>query len=144
MLNNKIINPTVSEQDLPKQTLTKEEDSLLKRIQELISEQPVTPKQAQSVYPQATLVSRPNIDTSLAAQVKRQFKQGYARHISNNVYRLTLSKNTTVLDKSELDLKLQSLGLSSQDIQYIEQNNHNIVVNLTVPINLVTKWKEEK
>lgn len=144
MLNNKIIDPTVSEQDLPKQTLTKEEDALLKRIQKLTSQQPVTPKQAQSVYPQTTLVSRPNIDTSLAAQVKRQFKQGYARHISNNIYRLTLSKNTTVLDKLELDLKLQSLGLSSQDIQYIEQNNHNIVVNLTVPINLVTKWKEEK
>ena len=144
MLNNKIINPTITEQDLPKQTLTKEEDVLLKRIQKLIPKQPVTPKQAQSVYPKTTLTSRPNNDTSLAAQVKRQFKQGYARHISNNVYRLTLSKNTTVLDKPELDLKLQSLGLSSQDIQYIEQNNHNIVVNLTVPTNLVNKWKKGK
>ena len=46
------------------------------------------------------------------------------------------------MDKPELDLALAVLNLETNDIQYIEQNNSNIVVNLTVRPKLVEKIKK--
>lgn len=110
--------------------------------QTFLQQKTITTEQAKSVYPELTLTSTPNHDASLAAQVKHQFQTGLARLITNNIYRLTLSKNTTVMDKPELDLALAVLNLETNDIQYIEQNNSNIVVNLTVRPKLVEKIKK--
>lgn len=100
----------------------------------------ITTKQVQATYPTALLKSMPKRNVSLEAQVKRQFKQGLARHISNNIYRLTLSKNTTVIDKPELDKALAPLKIKPNQIQYIEQSNNNIIVNITVLPSLVKKF----
>lgn len=109
----------------------------------ILKQKPVTIEQAKAAYPRITLTATPTHDTSLAAQVRRQFKNNLAWPTGNNIYRLILSKNTTVMDKPELDKALAPLGLKPHQIQYIGQNNHDIIVNLTVSPYFVKKFKKE-
>ena len=93
------------------------------------------------IYPNITMTSNPTTDTSLAAQVKRQFKNGTARHITNNIYRLTLSKQQPDMTRYSLEQELKVLNLKPKQIQYIEQTKlGNIVINLTVSKYMIKKW----
>lgn len=107
--------------------------------QKFLQQKTITTQQAKSAYPELTLTSTPNNNTSLATQVKRQFKNGYARLITNNIYRLTLSKTVTVMDKSDIDNDLKTIGLTPDQIQYIEQTNHTVTINITMSPNLLNK-----
>ena len=107
----------------------------------ILEEKPVTIEQAKMIYPNITMTSNPTTDTSLAAQVKRQFKNGTARHITNNIYRLTLSKQQPDMTRYSLEQELKVLNLKPKQIQYIEQTNlGNIVINLTVSKYMIKKW----
>lgn len=107
----------------------------------ILEEKPVTTEQAKMIYPNITMTSNPTTDTSLAAQVKRQFKNGTARHITNNIYRLTLSKQQPVMTHYDLEKELKVLNLKPKQIQYIEQTTlGNIVINLTVSKYMIKKW----
>ena len=99
----------------------------------ILKEEPLTKEQAHTIYPYLKKSYRPTTDTSFVAQVKRAFKYNTIRHITADIYRLTLSKLDTVVDKPELDQQLKPLGLQSKQIHYIEQTNSNLVVNLTIP-----------
>jgi hypothetical protein len=107
----------------------------------ILEEKPVTTEQAKMAYPNITMTSNPTTDTSLAAQVKRQFKNGTARHITNNTYRLTLSKQQHNMTRYDLEKELKVLNLKPKQIQYIEQTTlGNIVINLTVSKYMIKKW----
>lgn len=107
----------------------------------ILEEKPVTTEQAKMIYPNITMTSNPTTDTSLAAQVKRQFKNGTARHITNNIYRLTLSKQQPNMTHYDLEKELEVLNLKPKQIQYIEQTTlGNIVINLTVSKYMIKKW----
>lgn len=107
----------------------------------ILEEKPVTTEQAKMAYPNITMTSNPTTDTSLATQVKRQFKNGTARHITNNIYRLTLSKQKHVMTRYDLEKELKSLNLKPNQIQYIDQTPlGNIVINLTVSKYMIKKW----
>ena len=107
----------------------------------ILEEKPVTTEQAKKIYPNITMTSNPTTDTSLAAQVKRQFKNGTARHITNNIYRLTLSKQQPNMTHYDLEKELKVLNLKPKQIQYIEQTTlGNIVINLTVSKYMIKKW----
>ena len=107
----------------------------------ILEEKPVTTEQAKMIYPNITMTSNPTTDTSLAAQVKRQFKNGTARHITNNIYRLTLSKQQPNMTHYDLEKELKVLNLKPKQIQYIEQTTlGNIVINLTVSKYMIKKW----
>ena len=107
----------------------------------ILEEKPVTTEQAKMIYPNITMTSNPTTDTSLAAQVKRQFKNGIARHITNNIYRLTLSKQQPNMTHYDLEKELKVLNLKPKQIQYIEQTTlGNIVINLTVSKYMIKKW----
>ena len=107
----------------------------------ILEEKPVTTEQAKMAYPNITMTSNPTTDTSLAAQVKRQFKNGTARHITNNIYRLTLSKQQPHMTRYSLEQELKVLNLKPKQIQYIEQTKlGNIVINLTVSKYMIKKW----
>ena len=107
----------------------------------ILEEKPVTTEQAKMAYPNITMTSNPTTDTSLAAQVKRQFKNGTARHITNNIYRLTLSKQQPNMTHYDLEKELKVLNLKPKQIQYIEQTTlGNIVINLTVSKYMIKKW----
>ena len=87
------------------------------------------------------MTSNPTTDTSLAAQVKRQFKNGTARHITNNIYRLTLSKQQPVMTRYDLEKEIQALNLKPNQIQYIDQTTlGDIVINLTISNYMIKKW----
>lgn len=107
----------------------------------ILEEKPVTTEQAKMAYPNITMTSNPTTDTSLAAQVKRQFKNGTARHITNNIYRLTISKQQPVMTRYDLEKELKALNLKPNQIQYIDQTTlGNIVINLTVSKYMIKKW----
>ena len=107
----------------------------------ILEEKPVTTEQAKMIYPNITMTSNPTTDTSLAAQVKRQFKNGTARHITNNIYCLTLSKQQPNMTHYDLEKELKVLNLKPKQIQYIEQTTlGNIVINLTVSKYMIKKW----
>ena len=109
----------------------------------ILKEEPLTKEQAHTIYPYLKKSYRPTTDTSFAAQVQRAFKYNTIRHITADIYRLTLSKLDTVVDKPELDQQLEPLGLQSKQIHYIEQTNSNLVVNLTIPSKIVDKILQE-
>ena len=109
----------------------------------ILKEEPLTKEQAHTIYPYLKKSYRPTTDTSFVAQVKRAFKYDRIRHITDDIYRLTLSKLDTVVDKPELDQQLKPLGLQSKQIHYIEQTNSNLVVNLTIPSKIVDKILQE-
>lgn len=109
----------------------------------ILKEEPLTKEQAHTIYPYLKKSYRPTTDTSFVAQVKRAFKYNTIRHITTDIYRLTLSKLDTVVDKPELDQQLKPLGLQSKQIHYIEQTNSNLVVNLTIPSKIVDKILQE-
>lgn len=109
----------------------------------ILKEEPLTKEQAHTIYPYLKKSYRPTTDTSFVAQVKRAFKYNTIRHITADIYRLTLSKLDTVVDKPELDQQLKPLGLQSKQIHYIEQTNSNLVVNLTIPSKIVDKILQE-
>lgn len=109
----------------------------------ILKEEPLTKEQAHQIYPYLKRSYRPTTDTSFTAQVKRAFKYNTIRHITADIYRLTLSKLDTVIDKPELDQQLKPLGLQSKQIHYIEQTNSNLVVNLTIPSKIVDKILQE-
>lgn len=109
----------------------------------ILKEEPLTKEQAHTIYPYLKKSYRPTTDTSFVAQVKRAFKYNTIRHITADIYRLTLSKHDTVVDKPELDQQLKPLGLQSKQIHYIEQTNSNLVVNLTIPSKIVDKILQE-
>ena len=109
----------------------------------ILKEEPLTKEQAHTIYPYLKKSYRPTNDTSFVAQVKRAFKYNRIRHITADIYRLTLSKLDTVVDKPELDQQLKPLGLQSKQIHYIEQTNSNLVVNLTIPSKIVDKILQE-
>lgn len=107
----------------------------------ILEEKPVTTEQAKMAYPNITITSNPTTDTSLAAQVKHQFKNGTARHITNNIYRLTLSKQQPNMTRYDLEKELKVLNLKPKQIQYIEQTTlGNIVINLTVRKYMIKQW----
>ena len=107
----------------------------------ILEEKPVTIEQAKMIYPNITMTSNPTTDTSLAAQVKRQFKNGTARHITNNIYRLTLSKQQPDMTRYSLEQELKVLNLKPKQIQYIDQTPlGSIVINLTVSKYMIKKW----
>lgn len=107
----------------------------------ILEEKPVTTEQAKMIYPNITMTSNPTTDTSLAAQVKRQFKNSTARHITNNIYRLTLSKQQPNMTHYDLEKELKVLNLKPKQIQYIEQTTlGNIVINLTVSKYMIKQW----
>lgn len=109
----------------------------------ILKEEPLTKEQAHTIYPYLKKSYRPTTDTSFVAQVKRAFKYNTIIHITADIYRLTLSKLDTVVDKPELDQQLKPLGLQSKQIHYIEQTNSNLVVNLTIPSKIVDKILQE-
>jgi hypothetical protein len=109
----------------------------------ILKEEPLTKEQAHTIYPYLKKSYRPTTDTSFVAQVKRAFKYDRIRHITGDIYRLTLSKLDTIVDKPELDQQLKPLGLQSKQIHYIEQTNSNLVVNLTIPSKIVDKILQE-
>lgn len=109
----------------------------------ILKQEPLTKEQAHKIYPYLKRSYRPTTDTSFAAQVKRAIELNTIRHITNNIYRLTLSKLETVVDKDQLDSNLKQLGLKPNMIQYIEQTNSNLVINLTLPSNLIKKILQE-
>lgn len=109
----------------------------------ILKQEPLTKEQAHKIYPYLKRSYRPTTDTSFAAQVKRAIELNTIRHITNNIYRLTLSKLETVVDKDQLDSNLKQLGLKPNMIQYIEQTNSNLVINLTLPSNLIQKILQE-
>ena len=107
----------------------------------ILEEKPVTTEQAKMIYPNITMTSNPTTDTSLAAQVKRQFKNGTARHITNNIYCLTLSKQQPNMTHYDLEKELKVLNLKPKQIQYIEQTTlGSIVINLTVSKYMIKQW----
>lgn len=76
--------------------------------------------------------SRDTINTSLLSQVQRQLQNGYARYITNGIYRFTLSKQgEEYMTKYQLDEQLAPT-YKSTNIQYIEQTRGNIVINIKV------------
>ena len=116
----------------------KSDDDIISKS--ILESKPVTIEQAKMIYPNITMTSNPTTDTSLAAQVKRQFKNGTARHITNNIYRLTLSKQQPDMTRYSLEQELKVLNLKPKQIQYIEQKLGNIVINLTVSKYMIKKW----
>ena len=109
----------------------------------ILNEESLTKEQAHKIYPYLKRSYRPTTDTSFAAQVKRAIERNTLRHITNNIYRLTLSKLETVVDKDQIDLSLKPLGLKPNMIQYIEQTNSNLVINLTLPPKLLQKISQK-
>ena len=117
----------------------KSDDDIISKS--ILESKPVTTEQAKMAYPNVTMTSNPTTDTSLAAQVKRQFKNGTARHITNNIYRLTLSKQKHVMTRYDLEKELKPLNLKPNQIQYIDQTPlGSIVINLTVSKYMIKKW----
>lgn len=102
----------------------------------------VSLEQAKSAYPYVTISHQPQTDTSLAAQVKRQFANGSPRHITNGLYQLSLSKNRTVMDKPEIDTELAPLGLQPKNIQFVSQTNSDVTVIIKVDRTTIESWKE--
>ena len=117
----------------------KSDDDIISKS--ILESKPVTIEQAKMIYPNITMTSNPTTDTSLAAQVTRQFKNGTARHITNNIYRLTLSKQQPVMTRYNLEKELKALNLKPNQIQYIDQTPlGSIVINLTVSKYMIKKW----
>ena len=107
----------------------------------VLTKKTVTPEQAHAAYPDLTLTFTPNTDTSLAAQVKRQFKNNTVHHMTGDIYRLTLSKKQGHITKYDIDDELKPLNLEPKQIQYVDQDTRgNVTINITVDKNTITKW----